>query len=354
MRTAWAAVIVVTWAGVTRAEPPDLDSRKASAEADANAGGDATTGPPDLEQTPWGFYRDGHGRVMQVSFDLTRRAYLGTAYAPRRLPSGAVEVGPAAFDFGAQYELLSADGLTRYRWHFLEGEALVHSFGLDVTAVRFDLSHRYSAPLVRLTTFLGTPERHDFWLNVGMFSEAGHLERAPLGIDGEQVLTLGTVQATLDLWRSADMRSYLRLRAGPGAEMRFGPWGAEARYVGYVPRAAVEGDFYLGPRAFHKLSFRMGGDLLRSISLDSRPLPGGSWLAGAEGAYEWILVAINDQPVTLRLAGAARVRDDAAPGAPPASGTSQGEWEWRGTAGFRVSFFSPPLPPPSHAPAATP
>jgi hypothetical protein len=354
MRTAWAAVIAVTWAGVARAEAPAADLRKAPAEADASAADDVATGPPDAGPIPWGFYRDKRRRVMQVSFDLTRRAYLGAAYAPRLLPGGAVEAGAAAFEFGAQYELLSADGLTRYRWHFMEDEARVHSFGLDVTAARFDLSHRYTAPLVRITTFFGTPERHDFWLNVGMFSEVGHLERAPLGIEGEQVLTLGTVQATLDLWQSADMRSYLRLRAGPGAEMRFGPWGAEARYVGYVPQAAVEGDFFLDPRAFHELSFRVRGDLLRSVSLDSHTLPGGSWLVDAEAAYEWILVALNDQPVTLRLAGGARVRDDAtASGAPPATATSPG-WEWRGTVGFRSSFFSPPLPPPSSAPAVTP
>jgi hypothetical protein len=353
MRTTWAAVIAVTWAGVARAEVWDLDFPKAPVKAEAAAGDPAAGSPaPAPVGIPWGFYQDDQGRVMQVSFDLTRRAYLGTAYAPRRLPGGAVEVGPAAFDFGAQYELLSADGLTRYRWHLLEGEAVVHSFGLDVTAVRFDLSHRYTAPLVRITTFFGTPARHDFWLNVGVFSEAGHLERAPRGIDGEEVLTLGTVQATLDLWQSADLRSYLRLRAGPGAEMRFGPWGREARYVGYVPRAAVEGDFFLDRRAFHKLSFCLRGDLLRSVSLDSRPLPGGSWLADGEAAYEWILVALNDQPVTLRLAGAARVRDGAAPGAPPADATSPG-WEWRGTAGFRVSFFSPPLPPHSSARAVT-
>jgi len=41
-----------------------------------------------------------------------------------------------------------------------------------------------------------------------------------------------------------------------------------------------------------------------------------------------------------------------APGAPPADATSPG-WEWRGTAGFRVSFFSPPLPPHSSARAVT-
>ena len=351
MRTTWAVVIVVTWAGAARAQSAGLDLQEPPPDAHTNV--DEAAGPPDAEPVPWGFYRDERGRVMQVSFDLTRRVYLGTAYAPRRLPDGAVEVGPAAFEFGAQYELLSADGLTRYRWRFMEGEARVHPFGLDVTAVRFDYSHRYTAPLVRITTFFGAPARHDFWLNVGMFSEAGHLERAPRGLAGEQVLTLGTVQATLDLWQSADMRSYLRLRAGPGAEMRFGPWGDQARYVGYVPRAALEGDFFLGQRAFHRLSFRLRGDLLRSVSLNARPLPGGDWIADGEAAYEWVVVALNDQPVTLRLAGGARLRDAPAVAAGPADGTARG-WEWRGTAGFRVSFFSPPLPPPSTAPAGTP
>jgi len=146
MRTTWAAVIVVTWAGVARAQLPDLsdlpdrDVRTAPAEARTSAAGDVATGPPDPAAIPWGFYRDKKRRLMQISFDLTRRAYLGTAWAPLRLPTGAVELGPAAFDFGAQYELLSADGLTRYRWHFMEGEARVHPYGLDVTAVRFDLS----------------------------------------------------------------------------------------------------------------------------------------------------------------------------------------------------------------------
>jgi hypothetical protein len=319
IRTLAAAMMLVTWAGVATAEEP----------------------------VPWGFYRDQQGRVMQVSFDLGRRVWLGTGYAPRRGPTGALEIAPAAFDFGASYELLSAGGLTRYRWRFMEGEARVHPFGLNVTAVRFDLSHRYTTPLVRITTFFGDPVRHDLWLNVGLYSEAGHLELAPRGIAGERSLTLGNVQATLDLWQSADLQSYVRLRAGPGAEMRFGPWGEDARYV-LLPQAALEGDFILGKRGFQKLSFRVRGDLLRSASWEPRTLPG-TWIADADAAYEHVLVAINDQPVSLRLAGLARVRDDATV-AVPAAGVTLPGWELRGTAGFRVSFFSPPHPTRTAAP----
>jgi hypothetical protein len=281
---------------------------------------------------------------MQVSFDLGRRVWLGVEYAPRRRPTGAMEVAPAAFDFGATYEDLSADGLTRYRWHLLEGEARVHPFGADITALRFDLSHRYDRPLVRITTFFGEPERHDLYLNVGMYSETMHLEIAPRGIDGEQSVTLGNVQATLDLWQSADMRSFLRLRAGPGVEMRFGPWRDDARYVGFLPQATLEGNLVVGERAFEQqLGFRVRGDLLRSVSWQSRALPG-YWIADAQASYEVIVFAINDQPVSLRLAGAARVRDDAVVPVPAAGVTWPG-WEWQGTAGFRMSFFSPPIAP---------
>jgi hypothetical protein len=341
--TAAATIIVVAWAGLARAETPDADEQTnpaSAADGEVVARGRSTGAAAPV---PWGFYRDPQGRVMQVSFDLGRRVWLGTGYAPRRRPTGELEVAPAAFDFGASYEHLSADGLTRYRWRFMEGEARVHPFGLDVTAVRFDLSHRYTVPILRITTFFGEPARHDFWLNVGTYAEVLHLERSPRGIAGEQALTLGTVQATLDLWQSADMRSYVRLRAGPGAEMRFGPWGDEARYVGFLPRATLEGKLMVGKRGFQQLNFRLRGDLLRSVSLESRTLPGGRWIADAETAYEIVLLAINDQPVSLRLAGAARVRDDAAVAVPAADLVLPG-WEMRGTAGFRMSFFSPPLP----------
>jgi hypothetical protein len=340
--TIGTAVVVMMLAGAARAETPNVAVPEDPGGADVEVVTWPPAAAPRPRPVPWGFYRDQQGRVMQVSFDLGRRVWLGTGYAPRRRPTGALEIAPAAFDFGASYEQLSADGLTRYRFRFMEGEARVNSFGLDVTAVRFDLSHRYTNPLVRITTFFGEPERHDFWLNVGLYTEALHLEMAPRGIAGERALTLGSVQATLDLWQSADMRSYVRLRSGPGAEMRFGPWGDEARYVGFVPQATLEGNLILGGRAFQQLSFRMRGGLLRSVSWTSRSLPG-YWIADAEAAYEIILLAINDQPVSLRLASTARGRDDAAVAIPAADVMLPG-WELRGTAGFRVSFFSPPLP----------
>src|SRR5262249_13928649 len=156
-------------------------------------------------------------------------------------------------------------------------------------------------------TFFGQPERHDLYLKVGLFVEALRFEVAPRGIDGEDAITVGNVQATLDLWQSADLRSYLRLRTGPGVELRLGPWSEDARFVGFFPEATLEGNFILGQRALQQLSFWMRGNFLRSLTWTPRTLPG-DWLAEGEVAYEAILLAINDQPVSLRLAAQVGVR----------------------------------------------
>lgn len=322
-------------AGTARAEDDGAAATLAAAPAPAEA-------PP-------GFYRDAEGRLMQVSFDFGRRVWLGVGYAPRRRPTGEAEISPAAFDFGASYDVFSADGTTRQRFRIFDGEVRIHPFGLDLTGFRYDFSHRYDHPLVRLTTFFGQPERHDLFLNVGLFVEALHLEVAPRGIDSEDAVTLASVQATLDLWQSADLRSYVRLRTGPGLELRLGPWGDEARLVGFFPEATLEGSLLLGRRALQQVGFRLRGNLLRSPTWTARTLPG-NWLADGEVSYEAIFVAINDQPVSFRVAARAGVRDDAR--APADSGGSVTAvsllapgWEWTGTAGFRMSFFSPPAAP---------
>ena len=350
-KAAAIAALVLLSGGIARAQAheddgPDPTLRKAPPEEAKIAPPAAvvTTTPEDgyTGEMPWGFYRDRQGRVMQVSFDFGRRLWLGVGYAPHRTPAGQTEISPAAFDFGVSYDELSGNGRTRRRFTVLDGQVRLHSFGLDVTGFRYDLSHRYEHPLLRVTTFVKDPERHDLYMNIGLFTEALHFQTEPRGIEGEQALTLATVQATLDLWQSADLRSYVRLRAGPGIEMRFGPWAQETRYIGILPQGTLEGNFVLGQRAMQRLNFRMRGELLRSASWHAEELPG-NWTAAAEAAYEVIVIAINDQPVSMRFAGSAFLRDDArevVPGFPSAQ-----VWGWTGTAGIRMAFFSPPVPP---------
>ena len=357
-----AAAALVAPVGAARAEDqgqaddgPDLTLRAPppGANGDDPAAAVIRGGPPRggtdgvtdgmTGDVPWGFYRDRQGRVMQVSFDFGRRLWLGVGYAPHRTPTGDTEVSPAAFDFGVAFDELSADGRTRRRFTVLDGQVRLHSFGLDVTGFRFDLSHRYQRPLLRITTFVKEPARHDLFLNIGLFTEALHFEQAPRGIDGEQSLTLGTVQATLDLWQSADLRSYVRVRTGPGVEVRIGPWGETTRFVGFAPQAVLEGNLVLGGRALQNLAFRARACLLRTVDVVPAAIPGG-YFADAEAAYEAILLAINDQPVSFRIAAQGGVRGDALdPGTPTVTSVVTPGWEWKGTAGFRMSFLSPPV-----------
>jgi hypothetical protein len=315
------------------------------AEATAATPAPVTAAPGDVPpgDVPPGYYRDGQGRVMQVSFDFGRRLWLGVGYAPRLHASGTSEPAPAAFDFGAAFDALSANGRTRHRLHVLDGQVRLHGFGLDVTGLRYDISHHYELPLLRITTFVGAPERHDLYLNVGLFTELLHFESTPRGIDGEQALTLGTVQATLDLWQSADLRSYVRVRTGPGVEVRMGPWGQATRFVGFFPQAVLEGNLLLGQRAMQLLAFRVRGSLLRTVDIVPASIPGG-YLVDAEAAYEAILLAINDQPVAFRIAAQGGRRGDArSSGSPAVSSFVTPGWEWKSTVGFRMSFLSPPV-----------
>jgi hypothetical protein len=343
------SVVLLTAAGASGTEGDLTESSDIAAPAAPDLMLRPPAPPPAAATAavPWGFYRDREGRTMQVSFDFGRRVWLGVGYAPRRTPAGHAEMAPAAFDFGVAYDKLSADGRTRRRFRALDGEVRLHPFGLDITGFRYDLSHRYQQPLLRITTFFGEPERHDLDLNIGLFAEALRFEVAPRGVAGEQGVTLATFQGTLDLWQSADLRSYLRLRAGPGLELRLGPWGDEARMVGSFPQAILEGNLIFGDRALQQLTFKVRGDFFRSATWTAQPLPG-DWLVDGEAAYELIFVAINDQPVSLRLAAQAGVREDAPAQTPPDDGLPAmvlaPGWEWKGTAGIRMSFFSPPLP----------
>ena len=221
-----------------RAPPPDISGTAAPPRA--IDGAPPEDGAPG-GAAPWGFYRDRQGRVMQVSFDFGRRLWLGVGYAPRRTPTGNTEVSPAAFDFGVSYDELSSDGRTRRRYTVLDGQVRLHSFGLDVTGFRFDLSHRYQHPLLRITTFVKEPARHDLYMNIGLFTEALHFEQAPRGIEGEQALTIATAQATLDLWQSEDLRSYVRCASGPASRRGSGRGARRRASSASFPRRRWKG-----------------------------------------------------------------------------------------------------------------
>jgi hypothetical protein len=282
-----------------------------------------------LPDAPYGWERDERGRVFQVNFDLKRRLYLGASWSPRRI-GGETESGRTAIDFGVLVweHLRRSRSPTRHRVRLVEGEARISPYSGELVIAHYDMSRHYDNPLLRITTFIGRPRRSDLTLHLGTWIEAGALEVHGSDQADARLWKLATGQLTLDLWQSADLESYARVRGGVGFEGSSQDGLADRLAV--TPSGAVEADLTLDGRGFHHLG---------AASEYERP----RFVDGAEGwaertrarlFYEVIVLAVNDQPLSLRLSAGAERRDDF-----PAL---DDRWALTAQAGLRFSLWAPP------------
>jgi hypothetical protein len=215
---------------------------------------------------PYGWTRDERGRVFQVNFDLRKRLYLGVAYTPQKLLDNLenpFQNKRSALDFGLLQFHVFVDGQapTRHRFRFVEGVVRVEPFSSQVTLAHYDMSNRFFDPLLRITTFWGKPQRHDLHLNLGLWTEAGNLEMRDTPVGPSQLWKHATAHVTMDLWQSANLESFLRLRTGVGLE------GSRDDVNGY--RSAVTGgsalelDWVLDNDGFHNLKFSVEHEIPR-------------------------------------------------------------------------------------------
>ena len=279
---------------------------------------------PAIADAPLGWYRDERGRVMQFSFDLNRRVWLGGAWAPL-WRDGEVDSRMRA-DFGIAMEV-PGDGKRLHRLRFLEGELYLGQPAFDVTALRYDFSVERREPLFRVTTFFGEPRRHDIDLNLGLWMEVLHAEELERDTTEAGFLTWGAVHATMDLWHSKDLVSFMRVRVGPSVERDY-----KNGFTTLVPSAVLEGDLTLDRDGFHHLRLNVESEkVLLAPSVEGRPLRPERLRVSA--GYEVILLAINDQPLSVVADGRGAWRSDL-PNVPA-------QWEWSGSAGLRFSLWAP-------------
>ncbi|MBN1207570.1 MAG: hypothetical protein JXB05_22060 [Myxococcaceae bacterium] len=283
---------------------------------------------PAIAESPPGWYRDEQGRVMQFNFDLHRRIYLGGAWAPLFRGGEGLTRDRVRVDFGIQAEIPGGDEDQRLnRITLLETELYLGEPSLDIALLRYDFSVERKVPLFRITTFFGEPRRFDIGLNLGAWMEALHQETIERGDSELSLLTWAAVHGTLDLWHSQDLVSYVRLRAGPAIE-RDRTHGLNT----LVPTAALEGDLTLDMDGFHHLFFAAEGEkVLLADTVEGRPQSPERLKIRA--GYELILLAINDQPVSLVVDGRGTWRNDIPRVA--------AKWEWSANAGLRVSLWAP-------------
>ena len=289
---------------------------------------------PALAESPPGWQRDERQRVMQVNFDLNRRLWLGAGWAAGNLPGSDGGEATAGVRWDVPFRLARAPALARIR--AFETFAAFSGDATDFTLVGIDASRAYPSPLLRLTTFVGRPRRFDPPLFVGGWLEAVRVESLHTGAGWLDRTEIGAAALTLDLWRSRDLASFVRLRGGAGYEVADQLDGGA-----WVPHAALDADLSMDRGGFHHLRLTAVSEWLVTAGADEyQPedpaaprLPEDRTRLTARLEYELIVAAVNDQPISVVLDGRAQKRDDV-PGL-------SSDWHAQGTASLRVNLWAP-------------
>jgi hypothetical protein len=281
---------------------------------------------------PWGWYRDERNRVFQFNFDLRRRLYFGVAYSPRSVLENPLESTRTSIDFGLLVAEWRSTPTTRHRIRLFEGQVHMQPFSSEVVFAHYDFSHHFLDPLVRITTFVGTPARHDLHLDIGTWNEAGNLELHRTAQGNSQLWRHASSQLTLDLWQSPSLDSFVRLRTGLGLEGQFDDVNHYRSAM--TASSALDIDVVLDPEGHHNLKFEMVHEIPHYFT----PYVPDMFVQRmhARLQYEAIVLAINDQPVTLKLAAGGEKRNDI-PGI-------EDRWAFLVDAGLRFSLWAPPRP----------
>jgi len=282
-------------------------------------------------EAPPGWERDELGRVFQTQFDMNRRLWLGASWHAAYGPQDRYELGTVAFDTGLRAEWLSDDTRTLHRLHVLNGELSINPLSAKGTLLRYDGSRESEIPLFRLTTFW-PPERHDAYLNMGWFAEIGTVELRPRGSAHETTLRFAAAGPTWDFWHSANMTSFVRFRLGAAFDDLLRYEDELTHNPAFTPVSALEADVLFDDAGLHRLTVSSGFELplvWDGVGTD----PDVRFRFLNEAAYELVLIAINDQPLSMRFAVGGGYRDDLLEAA---SG-----WELTGSAGLRFSFWAP-------------
>jgi hypothetical protein len=291
---------------------------------------------PALAEAPPGWRRDERQRVMQVNFDLARRIWLGAGWGTGSFPWSDQGEANAGVRWDIPLRIAAAPGLLRLR--ALETYVAFDGTAADFTVLGADASRAYPSPLVRLSSFVGRPRRFDPPLYVGAWAEAVRLESLrPTPGRWYDRLSIGALALTLDLWRSRDLGSFVRLRGGAGYETVDRLEGGA-----FTPQAAADLDLTLDRDGFHHARATFLAEWIRpAASGDLQPedpslprLPSDRRRLTARAEYEWIFLAVNDQPLSLVLDGRAQSRDDV----PDLSDA----WHWQVTASVRFNLWAPP------------
>lgn len=304
---------------------------------------------PALAETPPGYARSERGRAYQVKFDLLNRVYVGASWIPSfqktdiATPAAPTAGSPFGLgrgqaETGFHISVLSPQRRARHDFRILEGTATFKDLEINGLLFAYDYQHLHRRPAFWLTSFIGPPQVHPISSPVGWGFRVLAINDRPPAFRDTLDIEYTEVHAAWDPWQSSDLYSHVRVEAGADVgefwedRSRLAAKGFQtgAGYVGFS--GAVRSRFSLGQGGLHSMQMDL---IYRRPTLLSGPNIGESInRINATFAYEGVLIAINDQPLSVRLAATGASRDD------PAAGVRSFELGF--SAGLRFSFWAPP------------
>lgn len=296
---------------------------------------------PAIAEAPPGYARSDTGRAYQVQFDLLDRVYVGAAWTPTFRRPDAKSAAPPGFplgrgrvEIGFEASVLNPHGRSRHELRVLEGAVSFSDLNISGLLFAYDYQQAHRRPAFWLSTFFGKPRVYGVPLPLGWGFRVVRVEDRPPGSRRALDFEIAETHVSWNPWQSRDLYSHLRFEAGADVGKRLAD-----RAEGFGP-----GDWYVGPTGAvrSRLALGQGGLHYLFVDLDvARPMVVGGDLAGrpfmrlaGSFAYEGVLVAINDQPISVRLAATGGAREDPV--------TQSRSVELGATAGLRFSFWAPP------------
>lgn len=314
-----------------------------SADAFKRLSKEGATLVPAIAEAPPGYARAGTGRAYQVKFDLLNRIYLGASWVPtfqltqQALLSPEEMFGRGQAEMGIQISYLSHRGRSRHDIRILEGTATFADLELRGLLFSYDYQHLHRRPAFYLTSFFGRPRLYEVAPPLGWGFRVLRVNDRPPGFENTLDMEFGEVHVAWNPWQSSDLYNHLRFEAG----VDVGKFWEDRNDV---QKGLGTGSWYAGVDAEAKFRVSLGDSGLHNIAVDlgyQHPwyLDGPKAGSGAnnftlKAAYEGIFVAINDQPLSFRVAAEGASRED------PFSGVRS--MEVRAMAGLRFSFWAPP------------
>lgn len=301
---------------------------------------------PAVAEAPPGYARSDRGRAFQVKFDLLNRVYVGASWIPSFQKTNTSVPSPADSPFGLgrgqaetgfHISALSSRGRARHDFRILEGTATFKDLEINGLLFAYDYQHLHRRPAWWLSTFIGPAKVHPISPPLGWGFRVLAINDRPPAFRDTLDIEYTEVHAAWDPWQSSDLYSHVRVEAGADLGEFWEDRSRAAKGlktgVGYVGfSGAIRSRFSLGEGGLHSIQM----DLLyrRPTLLAGENVGASINRINAMFAYEGVLIAINDQPVSVRLAATGSSRDD------PASGARSFELGF--SAGLRFSFWAPP------------